>query len=137
MVNKLSNPRCSFILPVTLVVLVLVQLGSISRGRDLYSKAYFDFYEIYESLFVSLAKCVTGGTDEIGLNRRGVGNIGHLRFYDLIKESTRQKRNRTVIDKTSLRSSSVLFHLNIVFSLFIIFILSKVKFIIQVFFPFI
>ena len=73
-------------------------------------------------------------TDEIGLDRRGVGNIGHLRFYDLIKESTRQKRNRAVIDNTSLKSSSVLFHLNSVFSLFIISILSKVKLIIQVFF---
>ena len=109
-------------------------MGSISRGRDLYSKAYFYFYKIYESLFVSLAKCVTGETDEIGLDRRGIGNIGHLRFDDLIKESTRQKRNPAVIDKTSLRSSSVLFHLNIVFSLFIILILSKVKLIIQFFF---
>ena len=62
----------------------------IRRGRDdLYSKAYFDFHKIYGSSFVSLAKCVTGVTDEIGLDRRGVGNIGHLRFYDLIKEPTR------------------------------------------------
>ena len=45
----------------------------------------------------------------MGLDRRGVGNIGHLRFYDLIKESTRQKRNRAVIDNTSLKSPSVLF----------------------------
>ena len=81
-----------------------IKLGLITRGRDLYSKSYSDFDKIYESSFVSRAKCITGETDEIGLDRRGVGNIGYLRFYDLIKEPTRKKRNRAFIDNTSLDS---------------------------------
>ena len=42
-----------------------IKLGLITRGRDLYSKAYSDFDKIYESSFVSRAKCITGETDEL------------------------------------------------------------------------
>ena len=68
--------------------------------------------------FVSLAKCIIGETDEIGLDRRGVGNIGYLRFYDLIKEPTWKKRNRAIIDNTSLDSLNPhqFFFISILFS---------------------
>ena len=55
------------------------------------------WYIIFEQSFIILAKA-----DETALDRRGVGNMGFIRFFDLLEEPTIKKCNRAVGNDANL-----------------------------------
>ena len=66
--------------------------GRVNRRNDMTSMTKLERDQLFEAAFISLAKVAKKTDDDAKLDKCRIGEIGFLRFYDLLKEPSRKKR---------------------------------------------
>ena len=66
--------------------------GKVTRKNDMTSMTKVERDQLFEAAFISLGKIAKKTDDDVLLDKHRIGEMGFLRFYDLLKEPHRKKR---------------------------------------------